>query len=418
MPKPTTRFQRGWFTLAICVLCIAACPRTFAAASPQERIAQRACAAIAGHAGAPQGPPEFLASYLFDDPQSDPALRTAAFTYDNALAIVALIACHRLPQAERIGEALRAAALAGPRLRNAYRAGPVTGAPLPNGWWDAKAKRWAEDPYQMGTATGIVAWAGLALLALSQATGQPRWRDAAAQLGRWIAGNTLGAPAAAGYTGGLSGFDAAPVTAPWKSTEHNIDATALFTWLARLDPGGGWSADAAHARRFVDSQWDARSGHFYIGTLPDGAENTGISAIDAQMWALLLPHAKVDWRRAVTYAETHYGVDDGFAFGVARDGVWVEGTAQAALVYRRLGTPSKAEAMFRTIASQFSPQGYLYATNRPRIATGLALGPGSSGADFHYYHRPHLAPTAWAALAALDWNPFVPHPQAGAPASP
>ena len=52
------------------------------------------------------------------------------------------------------------------RLRNAYRAGalPAGPAPLP-GWWDAPAKRWFEDAYQAGTATGNVAWAALMLLA-------------------------------------------------------------------------------------------------------------------------------------------------------------------------------------------------------------------------------------------------------------
>ena len=45
------------------------------------------------------------------------------------------------------------------RLRNAYVAGPPT-ARLP-GWWDAAAGRWVEDAYQVGTATGVVAWAML-----------------------------------------------------------------------------------------------------------------------------------------------------------------------------------------------------------------------------------------------------------------
>jgi hypothetical protein len=55
-------------------------------------------------------------------------LHSAAFTYDNALAVIALLACRRLGPAQRIGEALRLAAVNDSRLRDAYRAGPVTGS--------------------------------------------------------------------------------------------------------------------------------------------------------------------------------------------------------------------------------------------------------------------------------------------------
>lgn len=409
-----TRRRCSGRLLAVLVACAGISHVAAGAVAPQPSpppaaVAQRACDAIAAHAGAPVGPPEFLQSYVFENDDGEPALNTAAFTYDNALAVIALIGCHRLPQALRVGEALRAAALAGPRLRNAYRAGPVKGEPLPNGWWDAKAKRWQEDRYQLGTATGNVAWAGLALLALDNATGERRWRDAAAQLAHWIVDHTAGAAGAPGFTGGVDGFDADPVKLAWESTEHNIDAAALFAWLARDGTPGQWQQPAESALRFVDSQWDAASGHFLIGTLPDGHENTTGSAIDVQMWALLLPGARPEWRRDIDYAETHYAVPGGFDFNSDRDGLWLEGTAQAALAFRSLGLDAKADNLLRTVAEQFSASGYVYATREPRITTGLALGPNSTRADFYYYRRPHLAATAWAALAALEWNPFVPH---------
>jgi hypothetical protein len=37
----------------------------------------------------------------------------------------------------------------------------------------------------------------------------------------------------------------------------------------------------------------------------------------------------------------------------------------------------------------------------------LAIGPDSIRDDFRYYRRPHLAATAWAALAATAWNPLT-----------
>lgn len=379
------------------------------AASAQPRVAKRACAAIAAHVGATSGPPIFLASYPQAGRDSEPALATAAFTYDNALAVIALIACNKLPQARRVGEALRAAALDGSRLRNAYRAGPVTDKVLPNGWWDAKSNRWLEDPQQFGTATGNVAWAGLALLALHAATGEPRWRDAAERLAQWIVDHTASSDGAPGFIGGIDGFDDHTEKLGWKSTEHNIDAAALFTWLARDSKSGTWQQSAHHARRFVASQWDAGTGHFLVGTLPGDGENTGVSALDVQLWAQLLPGAQPQWRRAIRYVETNYHVPGGFDFNTDRDGLWLEGTAQAALVYQVLGEPGKAEALFASIDSQFAPDGYVYATREARITTGLALGPNSTHADFYYYHQPHLGATAWTALAARDWNPFVAH---------
>ena len=60
----------------------------------------------------------------------------------------------------------------------------------------------------------------------------------------------------------------------------------------------------------------------------------------------------------------------------------------------------------------------LYATPQPRIATDFAIGPTSTYADFFYYHQPHLGATAWAALAAKGWNPFVGHAIAHAEQAP
>ncbi len=338
----------------------------------------------------------------------EPALRTIAFTYDNALAVIALLACDRPAEASHIGEALRLAAMKDARLRNAYRVGEVDKKPLPNGWWDAQQNRWVEDAYQMGSATGNVAWVGLALLALYDATHEAKWRDAAAKLAQWVVDNTRDMHGAGGFSGGLIGFDAQPQKLTWKSTEHNIDLVALFDGLARAGAPGAWKTQAQHARRFVQAQWDTASGHFWVGTLPDGiTPNRDTSGLDAQLWAQLLPGAPREWRRALAYVEREHAVPGGFDFNTDRDGLWLEGTAQAELVYRLLGRESDARQLVMTIAGQRGVEDYVYATREPRITTGLAIGADSAAADFYYYRRPHLAPTAWAALAALKRNPFV-----------
>jgi len=376
-------------------------------------VSERSCAALATRVDAIAGSaPIFLRSYDHEHGSgepAEPALRTAAFTYDNALAVIALLACERKAQALRIGEALRIAATGDARLRNVYRAGAVADKPLPNGWWDARENRWVEDAYQDGTATGNVAWAALALLALHDVTGDVRWRDAAAKLANWIVANTADARGAGGFSGGIDGFDAAPKKILWKATEHNIDLAAMFAWLDRAGAPGDWKKYVKQASDFVAAQWDAASGHFFVGTLPDGVTpNRSTSGLDAQLWAQLLANARPEWRRALTYVEREHAVPGGFDFNADRDGLWTEGTAQVALVYRRLGREADADKLFATIAGQESPGGFFYATREPRITTGLAIGGDSTSADFYYYRRPHLGATAWATLAATRRNPFVP----------
>src|SRR5882757_1471908 len=139
------------------------------------------CASIAKHVdlagGSDASEPVLLRSY---EPGPDEAslplpLASSAFSYDNALAIIALIACNDRTFSDG-------------RIRNAYRAGPVKPGtvPLP-GWWDSQQKIWAEDAYQDGTQTGNVAWVALALLNLDQATASQTYRPTAERLARWIA---------------------------------------------------------------------------------------------------------------------------------------------------------------------------------------------------------------------------------------
>lgn len=390
---------------------------TAADAAPDD-VANRACAAMVARVTAiPGDGPVFLRSYDGADgsrPNAEPSLANAAFTYDNALAAVALIACGRLPEARRIGEALRSAALAdragdAGRLRNAYRGGAAATEPLPPaGWWDAQANAWREDAYQVGTATGNVAWAALALLTLNRATGEPRFAEGAERLAHWAVDHTTDNRGPGGFTGGVHGYDGKEVVQPWKSTEHNTDLAAVFDWLATADTKGPWAAEAKRASGFLDAMWSAGNGHFPIGTGLDGVTiNRASSGLDAQFWPLLLRGAPAEWRRSLDYAERAHGVDGGFDFNDDRDGVWLEGTAQAALAYRATGQGDKAERLLTLIGGQFSPGGYVWATIKPKITTGLSVGPDSVDADFYYFRWPHLGATAWAALAATGWNPFT-----------
>lgn len=378
------------------------------------------CATLAQRVDAVPGDgPMFLRS--FDGPGGqgappEPALAAAAFTYDNALAIIALTACGEVPRARRIGAALLSATVldrAGPdgaRLRNTYRAGLQKQFPIPpNGWWDEAEKRWLEDDYQVGSATGNVAWAALSLLTLAQATGEARFTGGAATLARWARDRTADPRGPGGFAGGVHGFDATPVQVGWKSTEHNVDLAALFGWLHRLDPAGGWAAPERQAMGFVAAMFDAASGaaggRFLIGTVDDGVTiNRAVSALDTQLWPLLLAGAEPRWRVAAAYARRTHFIDGGYDFNEDRDGVWIEGTGQAALVERLLGRPDEAARLLARIARERSPGGFLWAASVPRLSTGLAAGPGD---ELAYYRVAHLGATCWAILAALGWNPFT-----------
>ena len=379
-----------------------------AAAAEMPPLAERGCREIARRVDSiPGDAPVFLASWEGGrgaGAAEDVALKGAAFTYDNALAVIALVACGRDAEADRIGRALLAAGSV--RLRNAYRAGAQTEMPPPpNGWWSTAEGHWAEDPYQAGTATGNVAWAGLALLALAERDGASgtRWREGARGAALWASTEMADRHPPGGFAGGV--FVSADGLHPlgWKSTEHNTDLAALFGRL-------GMAAEAGRARQFLDAMWQPREGRFLVGTLPDGVTaNRRQSGLDAQLWPQLLSDASPAWRSAVDAAKRDYGVPGGFDFNTDRDGLWVEGTAQAALVYRQLGRSAEAERLLAVLAGQISPGGYLWATREGRITTGLAIGPDSVSADFFYDRRPHLGATAWACLADLGWNPFLRH---------
>ena len=376
------------------------------------------CRVLAERVGQESGDgPIFLRSYDGASGQGSPddiALSTVAFTYDNALAAIALVACSHVPEARRIGEALRLAALhdrSGEpgRVRNAYRAGPQPSSPPPNGWWDKRANQWLEDDYQVGTSTGSVAWAALALLTLGQATKEASFTDAAAILAGWAVERTSDRRGAGGFTGGVFGSEATPRPLTWKATEHNVDLEAVFRGLEGAGAPGPWRTQAKVARAFLRAQWEPQEKRFLIGTLPDGVTaNYGASGLDANLWPQLLPHPDPEWKNAIAFVERKHGVDGGFSFNHDRGGLWTEGTAQAALTYRVLGQSAKADALFATLAALQSPGGYLWATREDKITTGLAIGPESVTADLYYYRLPHLGATAWAALDAIGWNPLRP----------
>jgi hypothetical protein len=369
-------------------------------------LAQDALAPIRGALAATEGP-VLLKSFTTERHEDfDRVHAEVAFTYDNALAGLALLAGAERALAARIAEALRLAQeqdrhWRDGRIRNAYPAGRVfPEAPRsmrPPGWWDAARGQWLEDGYQAGSAAGPVAFAVLLWTAL----GDPPFRRAAERAADWLEG--LRGPA--GYRGGTIGHEPAPDALPWVSTEQNLDLAVAFGRLGRAEA-------AAHAAGFVRSMWRKPEGRFAMGLTPDGSVNAG-SALDANLWPpLAWPghglEAALDWvlARHGLPAGAPPEEMDGLDFNDDRDGIWLEGTAQAALLLRRLGREALAERFAATLARHRRPDGWIAAASLPWLTTGLGTGLRPGAADFLYPARGHLAANAWAALAGLDASPF------------
>jgi hypothetical protein len=353
--------------------------------------------AVLGQMAALGDGPALLNSYLIEGGSDDFDLTqaNAAYVYDNALAGLLLLAAGHRDAALRIGQALALAQahdrkFSDGRLRNAYAAGVMaTPAKLP-GFWDAKAGRWAEDPYQLGTDTGPVAWAMLLWAALGM-------RAPADDAGDFIDA-ALRAPH--GYYGGLYGFDPSQQRLYWQSTEQNTDLAAAFRILGRAE-------DAGHARGFVQAMFDTNLHRFDSGCGPDGAVNHLLAA-DAGIWPYLAGLGDAASALAAIEALRR---GDGIGFSDASTSIWLEGTAFSALALRKMGN-GLADAFTATIGANVSPEGYVYATVAPMLSTGLTVGPALQNnipeLAFNYYRRPSLSATCWAGLAVLGTNPLAP----------
>ncbi len=400
---------------AFFLLIAALAPSVHAATA--KSVASMSCAALTALAAAQPGSgPMLLPSYptVGTADATERALHQVAFVYDNAAAGIALSACGEPKQAQRIADGLLKASADEPiykdgRLRNAYRSGvPVKGRIDPPGYWDAAGGYWKQDAYQVGTATGNVAWAALLYLTVYQTSQQLRYLDAAMAQLHWIDDHTASTAEPAGFEGGLYGYDRAQQAQHWKSTEQNLDVAAAARWALRYRNDVALSKMHKIAAGFVKAMWDAKQQRFFIGTLPDGTTiSRQKSGLDAQVWPLLaFAPLPAGWRHVLAWVDAQHRSDAGYGFERQPDGVWTEGTAQVASALAWIGRPVP-DALWTLLTDQQASDGLLYATPQPRISTDLAIGPDSTSDDFFYYHLPHLGATAWAAMAATGWNPFL-----------
>ncbi len=373
----------------------------------------------------------FLVSYetIPSSNDFDMVLKNVAFTYDNALALIALLARGRaedIKRARLIADAFLYAIdndrfFTDGRLRDTYQGGDLVLPPgwTPNGnedtvrmpgWWDPDDNTWYEDKGFVGTSTGNLAWAMIALLSYYEQVGDSNYLDAAKVLGEWIEANTRDTKGAGGYIGGYEGWEATSnnpqgqTKLPWKSTEHNIDVYVAFMRLYELTGKPNWLSGALHAQTFVEAMWDANEGHFWTGTLNDGiTPNKSNIPLDIQAWAVM---AMDGYDSALSWAENncYTEADDfnGFDFNNDKDGIWFEGTAQMAVAYQINEEPNKADFCLSELRKAQKS-----ATNNNGKGIVAASHDGvTTGFDWEYFSRLHIGATAWYIFAEMEYNPY------------
>jgi hypothetical protein len=223
---------------------------------------------------------------------------STAFTYDNALAILAFLGRGKrddVARARLLGDSFLYAqehdsVYADGRLRQAYWVGPFS---IPAGSADAYFVRadgtvnlvlapW----FFLGSSVGDMAWASIALTQLFARTRQRRYLDGALRLAHWIVDNAFDTT---GLGGSSFGVDANNQRISHvRSAEHNIDVYALFNnLLAPLTRDSSWKDLGRHALEFIQRLWNPDGGFFWVGSNDGSTIVKDVVAEDVQSWSFL-----------------------------------------------------------------------------------------------------------------------------------
>ncbi|MFC8517216.1 Tat pathway signal sequence domain protein [Streptomyces sp. NPDC057257] len=399
--------------------------------------------------------PEYGPVRLAQSYTDQAGLFSTAFTYDNALAVLAHLASGTADGQARavvLGDALLYAQAHDPghddgRLRQAYNVGPYTfydGSAQPDGFVRADGTANVGTQFGFtGTAVGDMAWAGIALAALAGRTGERRFLTGAVRIGEWIERTGRTDEPLGGYKFGVNGADE---KLPFTSTEHNTDLLGLFGRLARLTGDRVWLERRARAEAFVKKMWEPSGGFFYTGTDDGVTINRSPVPEDTQTWTYLAlnspAHARsLDWaaeqlavldtaeRRnsTVPAGQSYEGVTFSSAGLLAnedapiadgqpkpdRNGVWFEGTVHLALALRTRRARGDEARARRLLASVERAQELLGGAQTlgsravpERSGVVSASSPLDTGFGFGYYPYRHTGATAWYLLAVSRANPL------------
>ena len=338
------------------------------------------------------------------------ARQNPSFTYDDALAALAWLG------RGQPGDADRATSVLDGLLAVQYADGAVP------------------DVVNLGTgaatgrSTGNLAWVMLAWLEGHRQLGHERWLLAAERAAAFL----LDPAQALQNDVGFGGFRLTPGSTI-VSTEHALDLFPALSQLAdRLPTTAGLltvdevEVAALHTRIFAESRVDPATGAVFTGTGADGATTfRDVVPTDTHTWSVLAL-GRPRWVRSLVWVTDVAAGGSGALWvespscpsqvgSIAIAGpaystadvsdVWFEGLAQvhaAALLAGDASLGGRAWAALdaaRQRAPNTDEQGLVATCSE--IATGF----GSS-----YFNALAVGPTAWAALAATDTNPYWPAP--------
>lgn len=372
--------------------------------------------------------------------QDDSGLTDVAFTYDNALAIIALLRAGEGAAARALGDGLLYAqnhdeTFTDGRLRQAYHADDFI---LDNG-----NAHFAYEFGLIGTAVGDMAWAGIALAQLARSTGIARYRTGAIRIAQWIQDNTYSTSGLGGYTfGATAGLETR------KSTEHNIDVAGFFRLIQTLTGQRVWRDRSDHAWAMVESVWNDEDGFFWTGSEDDGATINKLGTqlpLDPQTWSWLVRRQRA-YAPALDWAASNLATTDtpqrlnssltgnqkvsgvAFASGSLQadptvpidqwnpkpdsGAVWFEGTGQLALalaIRNGKGDKAAAQELLRAViwAQDELGEGQQFGGKRIEGGVVAASSPLQTGFGFGYYPNLHVGATSWFVFAATGVNPYV-----------
>ncbi len=354
--------------------------------------------------------PRLLLSYMVSDYDRDFAIRNSAFTKDNALAMLALMAnttnlqSDDWKRAKLIGDAFVICQnsdryFRDGRLRNGYQAGDLldrkSGYSRLPGWSNPDSAKWFEIEYAAGTYTGDVAWVINAWLTYNNFKKEQSYVDAARKLGLWIRDRYD--QVEGGYRGGFVGFDTQQNEVKWFSIEHNTLVYAAFMMLYEATGDSStWLKWAINAREWVERRWD----NPFPGRFPEA-----LTSVHALAYLCIGDF----FAPGLAWVENNCLVDrcpkgdpfGGFDYDTNRDGVWFEGTAQMSLAFKKKGDAAKAEKYLKEIE-----KAQIQARNKDGLGIVEACHDSvttgdrdSQGKPVFKTNRLHIGTTAWYILA-------------------
>ena len=356
-----------------------------------------------------QSPPLFVASYEgMGTGTDDYIINNFAYSYDNSLCIFGLSKAGKYGRVKQIADAFvyminNDREYADGRVRNAYMNGEQGLFPKMPGFYDLNDEKWYEDRFSISSSCGNAAWTAMALIEAYSAVGDEEYLKTAVKIADFLL-TLKSVTGDGGFTGGYDGWESAKIT--YKATEHNIDLFAMFHTLAGLCDGKKREEylDASdHAKRFVLAMYDESRGCFYTGTKPDGITiDKSVYPLDTNTWALLAMPDFPEKAKVMGFIEANFRSGGGYMFHIEGTGygVWHEGTAQAALVYKAvMGDRVKGAEIISFILAGAAPGGGIYAADRDGLTTGF---------EWLYGKRVHAGATMWTYLAETEYNPFMP----------